>query len=188
MTNDESKAEPSKEDDFVVKLSTLGTGDLAILKRNAGNTLAESHGAIAGFYRIMPYGLPKYNEEIFFLVATLYGLNKYPASKDFDFGKTMRRVKEKSSESVDRRLMALLDSSFGTIDGYQSGGGELAYRLRQCVKLANSKEVGVNWVKLLKDLQYWTHESKKVQKSWAKSYFGYSPDEESKNQNKTKKE
>ena len=188
MTQDESKASPSLEESFVSKLTDLGTGDMAILKRNAGNTLAESHGAMAIFYRVKPYGLAIRNEEIFFLIATLYGLNEYPTSNDFDFGMTMRRVREKSSESVDRRLMTLLDSDFNVIDGFQSGGGELAYRLRQCVKLANSKKVEVNWVKLLKDLQYWTHESKKVQKRWAKSYFGYQPAEESKNQNETKKE
>lgn len=190
MTSGESKAETSMEKDFVEKLSKLGTGDIAILKRNAGNTLAESHGAIAGFYRIIPYGLPKYNEEIFFLVATLYGLNKYPTSKNFDFGKTMRKVKDhpKSSESVDKRIIALLDSDFDIIGSYHPGGGELAYRLRQCVKLANSKEVGVDWIKLLEDLQKWRNDGKYVQKRWAKSYFGYQPAEESKNQNETKKE
>lgn len=186
MTNDGSTSGQSKEEEFVEKLSGLSTGYRAILKRNAGNTLAESRGAIPVFYRILPYGLNKYNEEIFFLVATLYGLNKYRMSGNF--GLTMRRVKEKSSESVDCRLMALLDSDFDTIDNYRPAGGELTYRLRQCVKLANSKEVGVDWVRLLKELQYWRHENKDVQKRWANSYFGYHPAEESKNQNATIKE
>lgn len=187
MTQDESKAGPSKEEAFVAKLSMLNPGDLAILKRNAGNTLAESHGAIPVFYRILPYELAgKHYEEIFFLIATLYGLNKYRMTGDF--GLTMRRVKEKASESVDHRFMVLLDSDFDTIDGNRPGGGELAYRLRQCVKLANSKEVGVDWVRLLKELQYWRHENKYVQKRWASSYFGQRPADENKNQNATLKE
>jgi hypothetical protein len=70
-------------------------------------------------------------------------------------------------------MAILLDSEFDLIDGYQPGGGEMAYRLRQCIRLADSKEVGVDWTKLIKDLIFWTHPGKNVKKRWANSYFGY---------------
>ncbi len=175
MKADEILENVSREEEFVLKLSALDRGDLAILKRNTGNTIGESRGAIKTFYRILPMELAgKYNEEIYFMVATLYGLNKYKFSGDF--GLTMRLVKNKSgSDSVDKRMTILLDSDFDMVDGYQPGGGEMAYRLRQCIRLADSKEVGVDWTQLIKDLKFWTHPSKNVKKRWANSYFGYAP-------------
>jgi CRISPR system Cascade subunit CasB len=97
----------------------------------------------------------------------------------------MRRVKSQSNtDSVDKRMVVLLESDFNLIDGYKPGGGELAYRLRQCVKLANSHEIGVDWLQLLKDLQSWQYPEKRVQKAWARSYFGYekTSDENKENQ------
>lgn len=168
-----------KEEEFLQDLYLLAEknkGDLAILKRNVGNTIAESHGASKSFYSILPYGVPENKEEIFFLVSTLYGHNKYPHAGDF--GKTMRRIRDKkiknggSPDSLDRRMAVLLDNDFNYAEGYPAGG-ELPYRLRQCVKLANNSEVGVDWSKLLHDLLQWSHPDKYVQKRWAKSYFGH---------------
>lgn len=181
MTADEKTETSSREEEFIKRLSTLDRGDLATLKRNAGYTIGESRGAVRTFYRILPLGVAsKHNEEIYFMVATLYGLNKYRFTGDF--GSTMRTVKIKNksdSDSIDKRMTILLDSDLDLIDGYQPGGGELAYRLRQCIRLAESKEVGIDWPQLIKDLQYWTHPSKKVKKRWANSYFGYASSEKS---------
>lgn len=175
MEVDEKPETASIEEEFINRLSLLNRGDMAALKRNAGNTIGESRGAVQTFYRILPPGVAsKYNEEIYFLVATLYGLNKYRFTGDF--GWTMRTVRKSSDlESVDKRMTILLDSDFDLIGGYQPGGGEMAYRLRQNVRLANSKEVGVDWLQLVKDLEYWTHSEKKVKKRWANSYFGFAP-------------
>jgi len=158
---------------FVARLGELQRAEKAILKRNAGNTIAESRAAPAIFFRLYGSG-PEREEEVFFLVATLSGLNKH--SLKGDFGKTMLAVKKAKddSESIDRRFSILLDSQFGLVDGFRPGGGELAYRLRQCVKLAASEMIGVDWVQLLNDLKWWNHTEKRVQKRWARSYFGSS--------------
>lgn len=178
MESDEKPETTSREEEFMKRLSALNRGDMAALKRNAGYTIGESRGAVQTFYRILPPGVAgKYNEEIYFIVATLYGLNKYRFTGNF--GSTMRTVKNKfDSDSVDKRIAILLDSDFDLISGYQPGGGEMSYRLRQCIRLANSKEVGVDWPQLIKDLEYWTHPDKKVKKRWASSYFGYAPSQE----------
>ncbi|MCD1294792.1 type I-E CRISPR-associated protein Cse2/CasB [Methanocella sp. CWC-04] len=169
----QEQQKPDRNEEFLQRLSSVDRGDLAVLKRNAGNTIAESRGAMKAFYNILPYGIADSpNEEVFFIVATLYGHNKYHF--DGDFGLTMKRLKERAgSESIDSRMAALLDSEFDIVDGFKPGGGELAYRIRQCVKLAGSHEIGVDWLRLLQDLKFWNNPEKKVQKRWARSYFGY---------------
>lgn len=152
--------EQSKQ--FITRLSQLDAGELAMLRRNAGNTLAQSRGAYGLFYRLLP-ALLESRAEVYFLVASLYDLNRF--NLPGNFGQTMRQVKKLSgSANVDRRMAILLDSSMD--------GGELGYRLRQCVKLATSRGVGINWEQLLLDLLQWHYPSKQVQKTWAKSYFG----------------
>jgi CRISPR system Cascade subunit CasB len=157
---------------FIENLYKLNRGEKAVLKRNAGFTLAESRGAMSIFYRILPPRLLDCkDEEIYFLIATLFGLNEL--SHQGDFGTTMQLIKTKSqSENTDRRMKILLDSEFSLIDGFRPGGGEMAYRLRQCVKLAKNHEIGVEWLELLKDLRYWSYPEKRIQKKWARSYYG----------------
>ena len=146
---------------FVERLSKLDRGDLAILKRNAGTTLAESRGAMKIFYQMYPSRDRDRDEEIFFLIATLYGLN--PHSGHGNFGRTMRSIRDAggSPDAMDRRMGILLDSEFDLVDGYRAGGGELSYRLRQCVKLAGSRQIGIDWPQLLEDLRWWGHPSKR---------------------------
>lgn len=172
MNDDKKPGYVLKAEEFLKNLSGLSRGEKATLRRNAGNTIGESRGAMPTFYRVLPPGVAGgHNEEIYFLVATLYAMNEYKGSGNF--GETMLAVRKKGSESIDNRMSVLLDSDFDKIDGYQPGGGELAYRMRQCIKLAESKEEGIDWVRLINDLEFWTHPSKKVQKRWADSYFGY---------------
>ncbi len=167
----ESVSSPVTE--FVESLAGLSRGELAALKRCVGNTISESLTVAGVFYHVLPpIKLNSYEEEIYFLVATLFGLNKYPGKGDF--GNTMRLVKSASngSKNIDRRFSILLDSEFDLVDGARPGGGELSYRLRQCVALAASKSVGVDWSILLEDLCWWNHLKKKARKKWARSYFG----------------
>lgn len=156
---------------FVQALAELDRGDLAALRRNAGESIATSRGVAGLFYRIAPEGVPgSRDEEIYFLVATLYGLNKYKHTGDF--GTTMARVRDaKGSGSIDRRMAILLDSEFDLIDGRRPGGGEMAYRLRQLVKLAAGHEVGVDWPLLIQHLSHWGDSTRWVRKAWAQSYY-----------------
>ncbi len=170
------------DENFLDRLDKMRTGDRAILKRASGSTLAESRNALGIFYKLLPYQLSNsINEEIYFLVATLYGMNKHKL--DGNFGLTMKKIKEKTkSESLDKRMISLLNSTFETVDQFKPGGGDVTYRLRQCVKLADSKEIGVNWKQLLKDLKYWTHPDRFIQKQSARSYFTEYIDKNKKNE------
>lgn len=166
-------ASPGPIERFVDQLRKLDRGDLAALRRNAGNTIGQSRNAMSLFYRILPREkADSWDEEIYFLIATLFPLNR--GELEGNFGVTMRAVKaaRKGSEAVDRRMGILLDSEFDRVDNSRYGGGEMAYRLRQCVKLADSNGIGVDWEKLLEDLVWWSHPSRRVRKEWARSYFG----------------
>ncbi|MHA1269853.1 MAG: type I-E CRISPR-associated protein Cse2/CasB [Candidatus Helarchaeota archaeon] len=157
--------------EFIENLRNSERSDIAILKRACGKNLENAKKAIYIFYKKLP-GVVKYrpNEEIYFLVATLYGFNKY--SFIGDFGSTMRRVKIKTdTESIDSRFAALLDSDFDIVNNIYYGGSGLSFRLRQCIRLADSKEIGVDWYELLKDLKNWDHPDNFVKKKWARSYF-----------------
>jgi CRISPR system Cascade subunit CasB len=151
-------------------------GRIAQLRRNAGETLPGRGTAWVYGYLYAPRR-QRY-AEIYFLVATLFDLNR----KRFllgDFGRTMRRmVTGTSEESLKRRFRILLDATFDRIHDplnesapWQEGGGELAFRLRQMVKLLASKEVGVDWAPLLVDVCQWSRPDKRVQKKWARSFF-----------------
>jgi len=156
--------------DFVEKLQELRKSDISLLKRNAGRSLSESQNAFSIFYRIVPYDLSKTQEEICFLVSTLYGLN--PNSEEGNFGTTMGKVCLKTqSKSVERRFSMLLDSkiTFSHVGGTETG--ELRYRMRQNAKLAASKEVGINWFELTKDLLGWNSDSRNTQIRWAKAFY-----------------
>lgn len=158
---------------FVDRLEALSSGDRAVLKRNAGNLLTESRGgAMAVFYRVLPFGIHPNEEELWFIVATSRFLNRYKIeaiieNSNKDFGWTLIEInKAYKSDSFDMRVRGLLDCR------WNEGDGALAYRLRQMVKLADGKSIPVDWRCLLHDLLNWEHPERWVQKKWARSYFG----------------
>ena len=166
---------------FIEVLAQCERGELASLKRNAGETLPGR--GVAWFPRLLRSQTAKRNEEIFFLVATLYDLNRKP--KVFgNLGSTLREAAKRAGEGgIGRRFHLLLDASFDVIVDatnpdapVQSGGGEMAFRLRQLVKLCASKDVGIDWPQLLADLCRWNMPGKRIQKKWARAYFGQSAD------------
>lgn len=152
---------------FVEKVMNLkeNKGRWADLKRNAGNTLAEAR-KVSWFYGLLDNDGYKH-PNIYFLVATLITLN--PKTINGNFGKTMRiltNIPGTNPGAIEKRFTVLLDADFES-----HAGGELAFRLRQLVKLTASKEVGVDWSQLLSDLLQWRYENKPVQQRWAKEFF-----------------
>ena len=158
---------PNREPDpkvekFLQNLSALDAGSKARLKRDAGKTLSEAQ-SLGLFYRLLPYGLSAKQEEIFFLLATLYPLADKGGTGNF--GASLRRARDpKNPKGLDRRVEILLDSD----------AAQLHFRLRQAVRFLKSKQVAVNWLLLLEDLLRWNYSNRTVQKQWARSYFGIS--------------
>ncbi|MGD9156605.1 MAG: type I-E CRISPR-associated protein Cse2/CasB [Bacillota bacterium] len=159
---------------YIEALESLPIKDKAVLKRNAGNLLAEScGGAMTIFYRVLPYGVHPSQEEIWFAIATLRFLNRYLAASSEadqrDFGWTLQNLKKAyPSDSFDGRVRGLLDCQRIEEDG------ALTYRLRQLIKLADGKGISVDWEMLLCDLLSWNHPERWVQKKWARTCFNAS--------------
>jgi CRISPR system Cascade subunit CasB len=163
--------------EFVGRLEALaGRGgvraDVARLRRCAGRMLGECPEVFQLFYRLLPHAVHgnEQREERYFLVATLYALNQR-SSTARDFGATMSAVaasRGPGREGIDRRMAVLLDAPLD----------DLSFRLRQLVALAASQDIGINWGSLLDDLLWWDHPARRVQKRWARSYFGRASESE----------
>lgn len=146
---------------FFNRLEKLDAGERARLKRCAGQTLAEArHEALGLFFRVLPPDVPAFQHDFYFLAASLYPLTD--GSVSGNLGDSLRQVrKPKFAKGLDRRIEILLDAD----------EAQLPYRLRQAVHLLQSNRIGVNWPQLLKDLLYWTHPNRFVQRRLAQSYF-----------------
>lgn len=155
-----------KQTQFVERLSQLGAGDKARLKRNAGNSLEQSRGVLGLFFRLLPFGVPRSHEPWYFLVATLYPLAE--SSSKGNIGQALRyaRINHPEREKgYDRRFEILLDAD----------DTQLNFRLRQIVRLLDAAEIRVNWSRLLQDLIYWNHIDRFVQERWARDYYAAQP-------------
>lgn len=118
------------------------------------------------FPYVVPF-LPKQceldKEDAYYLVASLFALHPKHENAKKSMGDTFKYIAVQSSDSKgpERRLMAMLNSHRDDLHGH----------LRHSVSLAKSKEVGINYEKLLNDLIYWDRESRSVQKQWAKDFW-----------------
>ncbi len=143
------------------RLAKLDPGNRARLKRSAGKSLGEARDALGLFYALLPRNVPVQQEEMYFLVSTLYPLADGGGAGDLGAALLRARL-SKNAPGLDRRVEFLLDA-----DDIQ-----LPFRLRQAVQFLRSNRIRVNWSSLLQDLLYWSHPDRFVQRRWARSYFG----------------
>lgn len=146
---------------FIARMQSLDVGDRARLKRCAGKTLSEAKDVLGLFYSLLPHGLPQYQEEVYFLVATLYPLAGEGGK--VDLGSSLAQARNASNnKGLDRRMEVLLNADLP----------QLHFRLRQAIHFLQSCRVNVNWLQLLDDLLHWDHPDRYIQQRWARSYFG----------------
>ncbi|MCS6880430.1 MAG: type I-E CRISPR-associated protein Cse2/CasB [Oscillochloridaceae bacterium] len=147
---------------FIAALERLDNAGRARLKRNAGRALHEARDVQRVFVQALPPAIAgRPEEEIYFLVATLYPLAK-ARDDGASLGATLRAVRQlRGNESLDRRFQALLDSD----------AEQLRFRARQAVRLAAASEQRIDWGRLLSDLLAWEHPDRYVQLRWARDYF-----------------
>lgn len=147
---------------FIERLGRLEPGERARLKRNAGCQLAEARNATTLFYQILPLGVPVFSEEMYFLTATLFTLAESEGMGNL--GDALRRARKdnQNDKGLDRRIEVLLDAN----------QEQLPFRLRQVIHFLQSNRVKVNWGQLLADLLQWDREDRRIQRKWARSYFG----------------
>ncbi|MHB9025930.1 MAG: type I-E CRISPR-associated protein Cse2/CasB [Armatimonadota bacterium] len=163
--------EKTSEEQFIERIERLGTGELAALRRGCGER-DPVEGRCPWLVGLI-YGVA--SEATVFLVASLlaqYRTTDIKAgghSLDGNFGETWKRaIAGTDSESIKRRFHILLDAEYDP----QTGDGDLPYRLRQMVRYAAGKGVGIDWPLLLEHIRGWNSPAKWVQKEWARSFFG----------------
>lgn len=145
---------------FIRRLNELDRGDRARLRRNAGNTISESRDVLGIFYQALPPNVPGWQQERYFLLATLFP--SADANHDRNLGASLRRIRDtRNPAALDRRVAALLDADMG----------QLPFRLRQMIRLIDSQHGGVNWEQLLTDLLQWEWADRRVQRAWAMDYY-----------------
>jgi len=137
-------------------------GTLAALRRGLGQRPGT---AIEMYPYIVPFLTEKdsyWTEQCIFTIAALFALHLQPDGKG-SMGSVMSQVAQKTeSDSVEKRFVALLDSTREELPG----------RLRHAVSLAKSKEVAIDWSQLLKDMRSWNEYELWVQRRWARDYWG----------------
>ena len=154
--------------EFCGRLSHLGKGEQARLKRSAGKALPEASGAAQLlFYRLLPEGIEKREEETYFLLATLYPLAE-ASSTPASLGVALHhyRLNLSNPESLDRRVRRLLEAD----------KARLPFLVRQTVRLLADREQRIHWPTLLKDLLHWNSEKRFVQMRWARDYWATAAD------------
>ncbi len=154
---------------FLFRLSVLGNGDRAALKRSAGIMLAEADGkAITAFYRCLPPEIPQWQESRWFSVACLRCLWDKEVEKGDPLEKIVGRmvVAKELSDSTLHRMEALLDTDWDN-DGY------MLIKLTRMIKLIRQKSdrAPIDFSDLLEDLIYWNGENQSVRRKWARAVF-----------------
>ena len=130
---------------------------MAILRRGA-NRRPET--TFEMFPLVVPW-IPKhrYAENGALLVAALFALHPQSGGNG-TLGKAFAHIPE-NNESTKQRFNALLNCH----------RDDLSYHLRQAVSLLRSREVPVDWRRLLRDVLGWEHESRYVQRDWAREFW-----------------
>jgi len=183
MIEDSLSAQDRQIGEFIRNLSGLDDGERARLKRNAGKSIAESHQAQLLFYRrVLPRGVAARQEEPYFLIATLYPLDKGQRNRDRravdrldepdettasaspaggSFGASFRRARtEQNQTGLDRRFARLLDAA----------AEDLPFQLRQAVMRLANEDVFIDWPQLTRDILRWNQSERRVQRRWARDY------------------
>lgn len=180
MSADSQSIRERQVEEFVRNLSGLDDGERARFKRNAGKTIAESRNAQLLFYRrVLPRGVSTWQEERYFLLATLYPLDRRQRERDRQavrrvdeaaeppitggksLGQSFRGARTARNESgLDRRFARLLDA----------GIDDISFQLRQAIMRLSADHAPINWAQLTRDILAWDHPSRYVQRNWARDY------------------
>ena len=149
---------------FVGYLQSLAENRAALASLRRG--LGQPPGSVPAMYRyVMPWlgDEPKpWVESAYFCIAALFAA--HPSSTDVGcIGDHMARCRREADDSaLERRFTALLAAH----------PDDLPDRLRQTIGTLASKEQPINWHQLLPDILSWGLADRRVQKRWARAFWG----------------
>lgn len=133
----------------------------------------------------IPADASRWEQDVHYLVAALFAAHPDDVASEggrLNLGWSFRRLaSETGSESIEKRFLALLDAE----------SEDLHVHLRHAVSLMRAHDVPVDYDRLLRDLRDWKKEDRRVQRRWARTYFGAktgAEDQESTNEPATPEE
>ncbi len=150
-----------------IALPEMTNTDRAILKRCAGKPLAQAGRALGTFYAHKPPDIKPWQEEALFAVFCMSALWREDERGAIrPMAECLNRIRE--TDSLDRRVVGLLDTDF---DG---GDGLLIAKLSRLVRQIRSsgESISPDFPELFLDLINWDSADRRVQKKWARTYFG----------------
>lgn len=157
---------------------------LAALRRALGKPIGETLDAFPYVIPLLPQGLHPWDEQCYYLVASLFALYPEPwtSARRQSLGLAMRLMARKQSDersggddasdesenvgskldaAVERRFVALLNASS---DGF-------ATHLRYAVTLLKSNDQRIDWARLLCDARGWQYPARRVQRAWGHDFW-----------------
>lgn len=181
MQTQSSEYDSSKAQSFVKSLRSglYSNGrESFILKRATGYDMEDNIRAYLAFLK-MAGGLDnisKHNEDIYYLVACMFYKIEIKTDVLIDSPKYIRfedliaRLYKgpKSSDSMRRKIATLLDSDYDPSGVFVI---QLLRLLPQCKSEIRSNE-RVDYVSLLKDLEFWNVKNKRTRLRWAERIAG----------------
>jgi CRISPR system Cascade subunit CasB len=137
---------------------------LAALRRGLG----QPPGAVPAMF---PYVVPFLGEttgfwleQAYYMLAALFGFHPESSSQgNMGTHFAVLRRRSLSGEAVERRFVALMAAHPDDLD----------FHLRQAISLLKSKEVPVNWHRLMRDVLRWYHPDSRiwVHRQWAAEFW-----------------
>jgi CRISPR system Cascade subunit CasB len=168
-----SKDQSRPEDRFVAFLVKLVESEdrapLAALRRGLGKKPGEAADSHPYILPRIPANASRWDEDAYYLTGSLFALHQidWPAGEDesrrTNLGASFARLgRVVESESIEKRFVALLNCH----------EDDLPDHLRHAVSLLKSKEIPIDWARLLRDVRRWNHEDRWVQREWAQAFWG----------------
>jgi len=160
MTDTERKLEP-----FISYLERHAEDRamLAALRRGLGKEPGEEP---AMFPYVVSF-VQGWNEADIYMIAALFALHPTPA-RGGNMGDHMRALDPtRENDATERRFVQLLRMRRATLEP----------RLRQQISILKANDIAVHWHQLLRDVRYWDHEDRFVQRNWAGAFWRIKPNE-----------
>ncbi len=170
----------AKQHAFIYHLEKLAgdkdRGALAALRRGLGRPPGTAREMDRHVLRYIPADAGERQENAYYLIGALFAYwhqGKDNVSKDApaNLGDSLRLLvnheasetgnREDAEKRLEKRLVALLNCH----------RDDLPHHLRHIIGLLKSKDIPLDWMQLLWDVQGWQHESRKVQREWARKFW-----------------
>jgi CRISPR-associated protein Cse2 (CRISPR_cse2) len=103
------------------------------------------------------------------LGGSLDDVEKIRDQQAWDAKRMLKPDPQRRESRFERRLRMLLDADLSS-----DGRGELAFRLRQCVRLVLAERdtrTRIDWGRLLYDLLRWNYDTRSARREWAQSFY-----------------